>query len=69
MAPGPVRVCKACNARQAIPSFPGFADAAWVALAKLVPLVWQPSIPNINTHVVCHCLAPDIRSEISFCLF
>lgn len=25
---------------------------AWVALSKLIPLIWQPDIQNIDTHVV-----------------
>ena len=27
---------------------------AWLALSLMVPLVWQPKIQNIDTHIVCH---------------
>jgi hypothetical protein len=27
---------------------------AWVALSKLVPLIWQPWIEDINEHIVSH---------------
>ena len=27
---------------------------AWVTLSKLVPLIWQPTIENINEHIVDH---------------
>ena len=27
---------------------------AWVALSKLVPLIWQPAIKNIDEHIVSH---------------
>lgn len=26
---------------------------AWLALSELVPLIWQPCILDINTHLVC----------------
>jgi len=31
---------------------PPECHAAWLALGRLVPLVWQPVIPDINSHVV-----------------
>lgn len=32
---------------------PPECSKAWVALSHLVPLVWQPYIPNIDEHIVC----------------
>ena len=28
--------------------------AAWVSLSKLVPLIWQPIIPDRHAHIVSH---------------
>lgn len=35
---------------------------AWLALCKLIPLVWQPVINNVETHIV------RIDFKVSFCL-
>lgn len=28
--------------------------ATWVSLSKLIPLIWQPEIENIDSYVVCY---------------
>ncbi len=31
----------------------------WLALSRMIPLIWQPEITDVSTHLVCHNTAPS----------
>jgi len=49
-----------CALAQAVPfvaydMVPKDCLETWVSLSKMIPLIWQPEIDDINAHCVCFC--------------
>ena len=43
---------------------PADCYAAWIAMSKLIPLIWQHIIPDIDYHIVSHNLQSSVNPII-----